>query len=132
MGDGRLQPELTERLGVIERWMARNAESIAGTTPGLESWQHYGPSTRRDARVYLHLLSRPYDSISVRGVRIKRVQAVTALSDGATLDFTARCSILDRFANRDPLGELTIAVPEASIDPYATVIAVDFAETPLP
>ena len=132
MGDGRLQPEFTERLGVIERWMARNAESIAGTTPGLEPWQHYGPSTRRDARVYLHLLSRPYDSISVRGVRIKRVQAVTALSNGAALDFTTRCSIVDRFANPDPLGELTIAVPEASIDPHATVIAVDFTEQPLP
>lgn len=131
MGDGSLQPEFTERLGVIERWMARNAESIVGTTPGLEPWQHYGPSTRRDSRVYLHLLLRPYDSISVRGVRIKRAQKVTALSDGATLDFTTRCSIIDTFANPDPLGELTIAVPESSIDPYATVIAVDFAEKPL-
>ncbi len=66
------------------------------------------------------------------------VQQVAGTTDGpkvrdalAALDFTTRCSIIDQFANRDPLGELTMAVPEASIDLYATVIAVDFAETPL-
>jgi alpha-L-fucosidase len=131
-GDGRLQPELAERLAVIESWMSRNGESITGTRPGLEPWQHYGPSTRRDGRIYLHLLARPYDTVSVRGVRIKRVRRAIALSDGAALDFTTRCSIIDTFVNPDPLGELTIAVPEASIDPYATVIAVDFADKPLP
>jgi alpha-L-fucosidase len=131
MADGGLQPEFTERLAVIERWMARNGESIIGTTPGLEPWQHYGPSTQRAGRVYLHLLSRPYDTISVRGVRTKRVRAVTALSDGTALKFTSRCSLLDTFLNPDPLGELTIAVPVTSIDENATVIAVDFADQPV-
>jgi hypothetical protein len=28
--------------------------------------------------------------------------------------------------NTDPVGELIIKVPESAIDPYATVIAVDF------
>ena len=115
----------------IEEWMARNAESIVGTTPGLEPWQHYGPSTRRNGRVYLHLLSRPYDSISVRGVRTKRIKAVTALSSGARLEFTTRCAVLDQFFNPDPLGELTIVVPEASVDANATVIAIDFADEPI-
>ena len=132
MADGDLQPEFTQRLAVIEGWMARNGESIAGTTPGLEPWQHYGPSTQRDGRVYVHLLSRPYDAISVRGVRTRRVKAVTALSTGATLAFTTRTSLIDQFLNPDPLGELTIAVPEASIDANATVIAIDFADKPLP
>jgi alpha-L-fucosidase len=131
MADGGLQPEFTERLAVIERWMARNGESIIGTTPGLEPWQHYGPSTQRDGRVYLHLLSRPYDTISVRGVRTKRLHAVTALSDGRALEFTTRCSLIDTFLNPDPLGELTIAVPVTSIDENATVIAVDFADQPV-
>ena len=132
MADGGLQPEFTERLAVIEGWMARNGESIVGTTPGLEPWQHYGPSTQRDGRVYVHLLSRPYDAISVRGVRTKRVKAVTALSNGTTLAFTTRTSLIDQFLNPDPLGEITIAVPEASIDANATVIAIDFADKPLP
>jgi hypothetical protein len=28
--------------------------------------------------------------------------------------------------NKDPLGELIIKVPESVLDPYATVIAIDF------
>ena len=28
--------------------------------------------------------------------------------------------------NKDPIGELIIKVPESAIDPYATVIVIDF------
>jgi alpha-L-fucosidase len=34
---------------------------------------------------------------------------------------------MDSLMNPDPLGELTIQVPEQSVDPYATVIAIDLA-----
>jgi alpha-L-fucosidase len=131
MGDGRLMPELVERLDVIERWMERNAESIVGTAPGLEPWQWYGPSTRRDNVTYVHLLMRPYDTVTVRGVRTKRVRSVRALSNGAELAFTTRCSIIDTLVNPDPLGELIIDVPADAIDEHATVLAIDFAEGPL-
>ena len=131
MGDGRLPPEQSERLEAIAGWMAVNGESITGTAPGLEAWQWYGPSTRRDGTVYLHALMRPYDSVTVRGVHIKRVKAVRSLSTSKGLRFTTRCSIPDRLLNSDPIGELTIKTPEAVVDPYATVIAVEFAEQPL-
>lgn len=131
MGDGRLQPEGLERLAGIERWMSRNAESIVGTEPGLEPWQWYGPSTRNGERVYLHLLMKPYDSVSVRGVRIKRLRAVRALSTGEQLPFETRCSIIDAQFNPDPTGEVTVRVPDHAIDPYATVLALDFAGGPV-
>jgi alpha-L-fucosidase len=131
MGDGRLMPELVERLDAIEQWMHRNGESIVGTTPGLEPWQFYGPSTQRDNVTYLHLLMRPYDSVTVRGVRTKRVRSVRALSTGGELSFRGRCSIIDTMLNPDPLGELTIEVPEAAIDDNATVLAIDFADAPV-
>jgi len=124
-GDGSLPAEQVERLEVVAQWMARNAESIVGTTPGLEPWQFYGPSTRRGDRLYLHTLMRPYETVSVRGVPIRRVAAVRALAHDAELTYTSRCSIIDDLFNADPVGELTIAVPESVIDPYATVIAVD-------
>ncbi len=127
MGDGRLQPEALERLDAVEQWMSRNGESITGTMPGLEPWQFYGPSTRRGDRLYLHLLMRPYETVSVRGVAIRRVRRVEVLSTGEELPFTIRCSIIDQLANPDPSGELTIAVPDRVIDPHATVVAVDFA-----
>ncbi|MEX0786626.1 MAG: alpha-L-fucosidase, partial [Dehalococcoidia bacterium] len=137
MGDGRLQPEVVERLADVGAWVAKHSESIVGTKPGLEPWQFYGPSTRRgrvgdrvDERVYLHLLMRPYDTVSVRGVPIRRLRSVRVLGSGDELTFETRASIVDTFANPDPMGEVTIAVPEHAIDPHATVLALEFAEQP--
>jgi alpha-L-fucosidase len=132
MGDGALPAEQVERLDAIAAWMRRNGESIVGTRPGLEPWQFYGPSTRRGETVYLHLLMRPYDSVVVRGVRVKRVRGVRALGFEEPLRFRSRTSIADMFANPDPEGELTIDVPEAALDPYATVLALEVASAPLP
>jgi len=130
MGDGRLPPEQIERLEAIAEWMSMNGESISGTSLGLEPWQWYGPSTQRGGTVYLHALMRPYESVTVRGVHIKRVKAARILSTGEELRSTTRCSITDRLLNSDPIGELTIETPEAAVDPYATVIAVEFTEVP--
>ncbi len=126
MGDGRLPDEQLERLDAIAAWMEHNGESIVGTGPGLEPWQFYGPTTRRDEALYLHLLLRPYDSVAVRGVQVKRVESVRALSTGEELPFTWRCSIPDRLLNPDPLGELTIEVPAHVVDEQATVLALEF------
>lgn len=127
MGDGQIQPELLERLAIIEKWMDANQESIIGTQPGLEPWQFYGSSTRKGNQVYLHLLMKPYNTISVRGVPIKRIKSVRVLAHETELHYTTRCAITDSFSNPDPLGELTIQVPESVIDSYATVVTVDFA-----
>jgi alpha-L-fucosidase len=126
-GDGSLPPEQVERLDVIAQWMARHGTSIVGTMPGLEPWQFYGPTTRRGDTIFLHLLLKPYDSISVRGVPIKRVRAVRVVGSDAALPYTTRSALIDAMFNADPSGELTITVPESLIDPYATVIAVDIA-----
>ena len=110
--------------------MARNGESIVGTTPGLEPWQWYGPSTRRGDTVYLHALMRPEESVSVRGVRTKRLRSVRALANGEALPFETRASIIDTHLNPDPAGEVIISVPVPAIDRYATVFALDFASGP--
>jgi len=127
MGNGRLRPELLEPLEAVESWMAGNQESIIGTEPGLEPWQFYGPSTRKGNRLYLHLLMRPYDTVSVRGLPIKRVRSVRALASGEELAFDTRCPIMDLITDPDPAGELTIQVPESVVDPHATVLAIDVA-----
>jgi alpha-L-fucosidase len=128
-GDGSLPPEQVERLDVVAQWMARHRTSIVGTMPGLEPWQFYGPTTRRGDTIFLHLLLKPYDSVSVRGVPIKRVRAVRVVGSDAALRYTTRSALIDAMFNTDPSGELTISVPESLIDPYATVIAVDIAPT---
>jgi alpha-L-fucosidase len=128
MGDGRLPPEQVERLEAIASWIERHGESIVGTEPGLEPWQYYGSSTQRDNTTYLHLLMRPYESVTVRGVRVKRVERVRVLGSGKELEFSWRCSIPDRLLNPDPLGELTIEVSEGALDAQATVLAVEMRD----
>ena len=86
-------------------------------------------STRRGDRIYLHLLMRPYDTVTVRGLPTKRIRAVRLLDDGSPLSFTTRCAILDQLMNSDPMGEVTISVPESRVDPFATVIALDITPT---
>jgi alpha-L-fucosidase len=125
-GDGTLPAPVLERLEALEGWMARHGESIVGTTPGLAPWQFYGPSTRRGNRIYLHLLMRPYEDVTVRGVPIARVCAAQSLSSRTSLPWTTRATVIDTLFNPDPAGEVRIQVPADALDPHATVLALDF------
>ncbi len=124
MGDGSLPPEQVERLEHVGRWVDRHREAVLGVEAGLEAWQHYGPSTRRGSRTYVHLLARPYETVTVRGLKVKRVERVTELSSGTELAFTTRTGILEAFGP-DPDGEVTITVPASLVDDDATVLAID-------
>ncbi|MGK7886382.1 MAG: alpha-L-fucosidase [Crocosphaera sp.] len=128
MGDGLIPAELLERLEVIKTWMQDYSESIIDTKPGLEPWQFYGSSTRRENRIYLHLLMKPYDTIKVRGIPIKRVKSVLALPSATPLEYHQRCAIVDSLFNEDPEGELTIIIPSSSVNDYATVIVIEIDE----
>lgn len=123
--DGSLPDEQVERLETIARWMARHREAITATRPGLASWQWYGPSTRRGDRWYAHLLMRPYDTVTVRGVPIRRVRQVVDVASGTPLHFTTRCPVLDEMLNADPIGEVVIDVPPDLVDDLTTVLALD-------
>ncbi|MEO5900621.1 MAG: alpha-L-fucosidase [Ilumatobacteraceae bacterium] len=125
-GDGSIPPEQLERLEDLARWMTAHHTAIHATSAGLEPWQFYGPSTRRGDRIHLFLLARPYDSVTVRGLPVRRVERVTVLATGEELSFSTRTMIMDQL-RADPNGEVTINVPETSLDPFATVLAVDIA-----
>lgn len=125
MGDGQIPPVQIERLEAIAEWMSLFGESIIDTQPGLEPWQFYGPSTRKGNTIYLHLLMKPYESISVRGIPIEQVTSVKIVGSKENLTYTKRCAIIDRIMNQNPLGELTITIPESVINPLATAIAIE-------
>ena len=125
-GAGALPREQIERLDTMADWMSRYRDAAVGTEAGLEPWQFYGPTTRRGERVYLHLLSRPYEEVTVRGVPIRRVTAACEVASGTALEFRTRTGVVESLM-ADPSGEVTIQVPEALLDPYATVLALDFA-----
>lgn len=128
MGEGQLPSEQIERLDAIACWMDAHGESIHDTSPGLAPWQFYGPSTRKGGRLFLHLISRPYDTVTVRGVPIRRVRSARALGAGMGLDFTTRCTVVDTLFNPDPVGEIAIRVPPQVIDPLATVLEVEIED----
>lgn len=128
MGDGSIPEVQIERLDAVSTWMRNHRESVVGVTPGLDPWQHHGPSTRNGNRVYCTLLAKPYESIVVRGLPVKRVTKATALGTGAELSFHTHTSILDGF-KPDPTGDVIIQVPADAIDQYATVIALDVEGT---
>jgi alpha-L-fucosidase len=129
MGDGALPSEQIVRLEAIANWMEANGAAILDTVQGLEPWQFYGPSTRKGERLYLHLLQRPYDTVTVRGVKIRHVRAVRELRTGTVLEFRGRCTVADQLFNPDPVGELVIGVPARLLDPLATVIEIEIAAT---
>lgn len=123
-GNGALPPAQIERLDALAGWMERHAESVIGVEPGLEPWQFYGPSTRRDRRVHLFCFGRP-EAVSVRGVPLRGLRAVTALGSGRALDYRVR-PVFGEVLTGQPSGELAIALPPESLDPLATVIALDW------
>jgi alpha-L-fucosidase len=123
--DGHLPEPQVARLEAIAGWMDRHGEAIGGTEPGLAPWQWYGPSTRRGDRTYLFAVARPYESVTVRGVPVRRVARVVHLASGEEVPFTARMSVLDELVNPDPMGELTIEIRPDQVDDLATVLALD-------
>jgi alpha-L-fucosidase len=124
-GDGSLPPEQVERLDAVEGWMAKHRDAIVGVAPGLEPWQFYGPSTRRGSTIYCMALARPYESVTVRGVPVKRLTSARVLATGTELDVRRHTAIMESFLP-DPTGEVTIFVPPSELDEYATVLALEF------
>lgn len=124
MGDGALPAEQVERLDAVTRWMASHRASVVGVAPGLEPWQFYGPTTRRGSTLYCFALARPYESITVRGLPVKRVKSATVLGTGTALKTKKHTAIMESFLP-DPTGELTVFVPESDLDEFATVIALE-------
>jgi alpha-L-fucosidase len=124
-GDGALPDWQLERLAAIGEWMTRNGDAIYETEPGLAPWQFYGPSTRRADRVFLFLVMKPYESVSVRGVPLHNVQRVSVLG-GAELQYTTSATA-DQELTGNPVGEVVIEVPDDVVDPLATVLEVTIA-----
>lgn len=129
-GDGSLPPEQLDRLDAFASWMAAHGDAVHDVEAGLEAWQFYGPSTRAGRLVHLFLLLRPQESVTVRGVPVRRVAGVSVMGTGTELAFRTRAGILEQLMG-DPDGEVVIEVPEDVLDPMVTVLTLELAEAPL-
>lgn len=125
-GDGSLAPEQAELLRGLAGWMAVNREAVIGVSAGLEPWQYYGPSTSAGDTVYLLALAEPVETVTVRGIRVRRVKSVRQLGASTGLPFSFRTTMNDRQLD-DPHGELNIDVRNLQDGGVVRVFVVEMA-----
>jgi alpha-L-fucosidase len=128
--DGSLVPEERTLLKELARWVEVNRESVIGVEPGLEPWQFYGPSTRREDSIYLHQMAIPQESIVARGIKVRRIKSVKVLGMDKNLDFTVRTAINDVYLD-DPDGEIIIDVKGVFSNELIPVIVIDISGDPV-
>jgi len=87
MPNGEIQPEFVSRLQAVGEWMAIYGDSIYGTRGGPVPPADWGVTTKKDDKIYVHvlnwnapLLALPPLSGKITGARL--------LDDGAAVDFT--------------------------------------------
>lgn len=115
--DGRIPQAAAERLRGIGEWMRHSGESIHGVRRGLSPWHFYGPTTRRDNRLFCHVFDPPGDAVQIRGIA-DMPQAVRLLRTGESLDF------------RNENKMIVVDLPVDRCDPVDTVVELEFAAPP--
>lgn len=117
MSDGTFPNEAVERLRTIGSWMSHSSEAIYDTVAGPDPMCFYGPMTRRDNTLYLHILDPPREEIEVRGID-GDIAGTYLLKTGEELDACKQ------------MGRVYINLPEEKCDEYNTVVALKYKEEP--
>lgn len=108
---GNFPLETLERLAFIGTWMARNSESIHGTTYMPLPYQTWGHATRKDASVFLHVFNWPDEgSLVVQGFPTA-AKAVSTMS-GTNLSYMQEGT------------KLKVSIPVEAPDPDVSVPVV--------
>lgn len=63
--NGQLPATALERLRGIGAWMEQHGDAIYGTRPGCTGEGHWGVSTEKDGRVFIHVLERDCRTITL-------------------------------------------------------------------
>lgn len=113
--DGTIQPEFVERLREVGAWLRRNGESIYGTRGGPVPPQGWGATTVKGDRVYVHVLERPGDTLTLPRLPGRVVSA--RLLGGGLLKY-------------DTTGSgVVLQLPERGADELDTVIVLQLRQT---
>ena len=124
-GAGEIPSASLERLAAMGAWMKTNGESIHGTTASLfprVSWN--GRSTTRRSPngktlLYLHVFSRPDDGKLIVTGLSNKPSAATLLGRSGDLALTGKP------------GAWTIQLPDAPLDPIASVVVLTLKDAPV-
>ena len=109
------QPSV-ERLAAMGKWMAKNSESIYGTTASPFEISPWGRCTTKPGKLYLHVFDWPQNGeleVPVLGRRVKRAYLLAQKQRG------------DLLLGIDDAGNLVITIPRKVPDRINTVIVVE-------
>jgi alpha-L-fucosidase len=87
MPNGKIQPELEERLRAVGQWLAVYGDAIYGTRGGPIAPRPWGVTTQKGRRVFVHVLDWP-DSALLLPPLPQAVQAARLLKDGSPVGFS--------------------------------------------
>jgi alpha-L-fucosidase len=125
-GDGSLPEVQVARLQELGAWLASHGESVIDVEPAGRRVKFYGPVTRRGSRLYLHLIMRPTDLLTLRQVPVWRIQRVTLLGRPGELRYEHNMDVqAGPDSSDDALGEVLIDAGEPT-GALHDVVAVDF------
>lgn len=111
MPDGTIQPEHVERLLAMGKWLDQNGESIYGTRGGPVSPRHWGVTTQKGSRIFIHVLE-PEDGIVVLPDFGKPVSSAKLMNGGKAVK-----------VEKQDFGTV-LYVPQSIQDPIDTIIEI--------
>jgi len=85
--DGTIQAENVDTLYKMSLWLEKYGNTIYGTRKGPISPRHWGVTTAKDNKVFLHLLHWKDESLLIPNLD-KKVKSVKLLSDGSPIKFS--------------------------------------------
>ncbi|MDR1601502.1 MAG: alpha-L-fucosidase [Tannerella sp.] len=99
--DGKIEPLQVERLKEMGQWLLKYGHTIYGTRGGPYKPDVWGVSTRKDNRIFLHILRRDLEGVKIVlpdiGLKILSCRLVdggdvklTSTETGYTVEFSAR------------------------------------------
>ena len=95
MPNGKFQPEFTERLEYMGKWLQVYGESIYATHRGFILPQAWGCVTEKDDKVYIHLLQNPGAAFSLDKFPYKKITSVQWLKTKTNIPFTLKKAVLN-------------------------------------
>lgn len=119
--DGTIPDPQRAVLDPLGDWLGRHAEAIYGAEAGLPFGLFNGASTHRGGVLYLIAYDAPRPELVVKGLRGTPTR-VTCLGTGAELPWRFSGG-RQKFGHQ---GWLFVTVPEGCLDPYATVVKIEF------
>lgn len=86
MPNGEISPEFVERLHAVGAWMNKYGESIYGTRGGPLAPADWGVTTRKDGKIYVHVLHWNAPMLAIAPIE-QKIGSAANLADGAAIDF---------------------------------------------